>query len=468
MIGPSKEGDQFGYVGQLIDEDWAPEEKTADPIQPPRHEGQPAFPSPGIYFAMPEEKYHAIPAASTSHLKELAVSSMNAWASSWLNLDRIEREEKFFNYGKAIHSFILDGEQAYLDRYAIDLDQAEYGDALVHTNQIRDAIGKFTTTKPVTPKGTKQELIDQLAELGQLHGSEVNLDASVPALKTQIRQFDEETPETPIRKIYEEDEDGNQIARPASKPDWIAQLLTLNPKAKVWDKIVADYRAQHLGKEFLDAQSDRRIRIAAKMIMAHPEIGPLFHKGFPEVSIFWYCKKTGAPMKARIDWLRLNAIIDLKSFSNKNGKPVDSAIVTAIASFRYNMQHVIYDEAAQAARELIREHGPKVVQHCDDAVDIELIAKRDEWCKKWAEQKDAPAFIFVFQQTGVAPVTRGKKMPRVNMGVFGATQAMVTALKRTWIKAATQYGTDPWLDLAPIEEIDDETIPLWATDLGNG
>lgn len=458
----------FGAAAVLGE--WSPE-PDAKPILPPHHEGQPEFPAPGIYFGMDEEEYHSIPALSASGLKKISTSTMNFWAESWLNLDREEREEKFFNYGKAIHAFVLEGEGAYLDRFAVDLDPADFADQrpLIHTEQIKAAIGAFKTTAPVTPKTGKQDLIDQLGALGERDEIAVDLEGTVADLKERIRKFSEEVPVKPVRIVEEVSEDGEVITRPASKPDWIAQLQALDPNVKIWDAIVSEYRAQHEGKQFIDAKSDRRIRIAAKMIMDHPEIGKAIEGGFPEVSIFWHCKRTGAPMKARLDMLKMRVIADLKSFTNKQGKPIRSAINTAIASYKYNMQHVVYIEAVMAARELIRkqiENGENLgaVIHESRFQSPQKTAKLIEWCVKWATQEQPPEFLFIFQQSGVAPVTRGLLMPRNTL--YSVTRSRVEELKRQWVEAASTFGTDPWLDLAPISEIEDEEIPDYATDIG--
>lgn len=471
MSGRTPEGDKHGYVGELIDADWTPEPGPADPIMPPRHEGQPEFPAPGIYFGMSEEEYHAVPAASNSHLKKLSVSSMDAWADSWMNLDREEPEDKpHFNFGKAIHAFVLEGEGAYLDRYAVDLDPVDFEDIkpLVHTEQIKAAIGAFTTKQPVTPRGGKQDLIDQLAALGEKAGVPVNIDGTVPELKDRISAFEEDAPIRPLSRVEEEDEDGNKSVRPASKADWIEQLLSLDPDVKIWDKMLAEHRAQHEGKFMLDAKVDRRVRIAAKMILAHPEISKAIENGHPEVSVFWYCRKTGVPMKARFDMLKMRVIADLKSFANKVGKPIRSAINTAIASYRYNMQHVVYVEAALAARELIRE----AIENDGQIGDVVHVANAPpeaepaifDWCEKWASQTEPPEFLFIFQQTGIAPVTRGRLMPRSTL--FSVTRSRVEELKRQWAECAATYGTDPWIDLEPITETEDEEIPEYATDIG--
>lgn len=444
--------DDIETVGMILGDD-APEgaNKVAR-ILPPKFDDQPEFPDPGIYFGMSEDDYHAIPAFSSSGGKKLAVSSMDYWANSWLNPDKEEVERKHLDLGKAIHAFVLEGEDEYLGRFAIELDPEDYADQAVLTtaDEIKAAIGKFTAEQPVKPvSGSKTEIVQQLKDLGS-----DNLDGTIPELKELIGEFTETVPVKPVSRVEEEREDGTTYSRAATKDDWIEQLLDLDPTAMIWDRMVAEHRAKHEGKTFIDARTDRRIRIAVKMIMAHDEISKAFTGGFPEVSIFWHCATTGVPMKARVDYLKMRAIVDLKSFGNNAGMPIDRAIERTIANYRYNLQQVQYDEGVQAAKAMIRAHGVKVIHGNERQV---------EFAKAWAMEETDPAFIFVFQQTGNAPVTRGKVMPRGT--VFSVTRARHEELKRKWAVCAETFGTDPWLDIQPIDEIEDEAIPLHATEL---
>src|SRR3546814_14526079 len=64
------------------------------------------------------------------------------------------------------------------------------------------------------------------------------------------------------------------------------------------------------------------------MIEKHPDLSKAFSGGHPEVSIFWQDEQTGISCKARLDYLKARAIVDLKTFSNPLSKPIDKAIST--------------------------------------------------------------------------------------------------------------------------------------------
>lgn len=379
-----------------------------EPVYPPRLEGQPPFPAAGIYFGMPEEVYHAIHAASTSGLKTFAASPADYWEDSVLNPEREERESRdYFDYGKAIHCLVLEGEEVYAARYVIGLEKPE--GVIENVDQIKTAIAK----------------------LG----------------------------EKPVTRVDE---------RAAKKEDWIAQLLELDPEAQVWERMQAAFDAEHAGAEIVSHKIDKRVRIATKMILGQPDIAALFSGGYPEVSIFWFCPVTGCPMKARLDYLTATAIVDLKSFSSKGNLPIDRAVEREIANHRYNVQHVIYDEAAAMARQMIREKGEFVIHsnmNTPATLSPDARSVIVDWCVKWAKQPDEPDFIFVFQKSTKAPVVRGKIMPRESMGVFGTTRRRVEELKRSFVAHCEVYGTGPWLDIQPVSHIGDTDLPMWATEI---
>jgi hypothetical protein len=86
-----------------------------------------------------------------------------------------------------------------------------------------------------------------------------------------------------------------------------------------------------------------------------PEVRHAFRDGYPEVVLIWHCPKTGVPMKARVDYLKLKAIVDLKSIANQRERSLENAIRFEIASYNYNVQPAVYSEGVEAVRKLVRE-----------------------------------------------------------------------------------------------------------------
>jgi hypothetical protein len=176
-------------------------------------------------------------------------------------------------------------------------------------------------------------------------------------------------------------------------------------------------------------------------------------------------------MKARVDYLKVKALVDLKSIGNQRGRSIENAIRFEIATYHYNLQPAVYAEGAKEVRELVRQSGGiGSIHSCDITVDSHgpaaaaLTADRIAWALKWASHQGEDEWLWVFQQKGDAPITRGVFYP-----LAGTTHMiscdMVTTAKRTFRKCSEAFGIEPWLDVKPIYTIADEDIPQSATDI---
>jgi len=166
------------------------------------------------------------------------------------------------------------------------------------------------------------------------------------------------------------------------------------------------------------------IEYAAAMIERHPELSRAFEGGQPEVSIFW--NLDGVPMKCRIDYLKPKAVVEYKTFSNSRRLPAGKAIAHAIAGEKYHLQAVVYNTALEALGEPER------------------------------------TWLWVFQQQGPVPLARGKVFPRGSLFDVGLVQMReMVGLYKDCLK---RFGSDPWVDMTPIETLDDLEVPTWATD----
>ena len=434
--------------GDLFGDQW-PEQKRAEPIEPPRLEGQPAFPSPGLYLDMPESDYHAINACSASLLKSMTVSPMLAWATSPLNPEREDDDTFAKALGRAYHARICEGRDAYLERFAVDLEPADFAGQplLTSTDEIKAAISRFTELAPVKPVGkSKQDFIDQLQELDPSYP----VPGTVPEIKAAIATFEREQAVKPIARVPATLDDGTEYLRPATKDDLAEQLLALDPEALIWDKVFAANRRAHEGKAYLAPRDARRIEIAARMIESDPEVAKAFTGGQAEASLFWFDPATGAPCKARVDYLKMNAYVDLKTFGLKSERPVERAIDYEIASRKHYIAVCHYGDGIAEVRDLIRKRGEEVIYGGDK-----------EWVLKWAKSDSAEA-LFVFQASGPAPITRGRILGKGT--VHTVTHSKVRSLREQYVACVQNFGTLPWVDAAPIRHTNDEDVPLFGTD----
>lgn len=85
-----------------------------------------------------------------------------------------------------------------------------------------------------------------------------------------------------------------------------------------------------------------KARSIARAVHAHPEAGAMLSEGQPELSIFWK-HSTGVSSKSRIDWLRSNAIADLKT--TKDHRPFWFG--RQAHSLLYHAQSAMYQDAVE-------------------------------------------------------------------------------------------------------------------------
>ncbi|NDH07700.1 hypothetical protein EBX93_17600 [bacterium] len=115
----------------------------------------------GIYFGLPEEDYHAIPALSSSGIKNLMVSPMDFWVRSWMNPWREEvlEETEAKTIGKAYHKRILEGREAFNAAYAPEFECNDPG-ALRTLEDLRSEC----ESRGIKKSGNKPELVARLRD----------------------------------------------------------------------------------------------------------------------------------------------------------------------------------------------------------------------------------------------------------------------------------------------------------------
>ncbi len=338
---------------------------------------------PGVYFGLPEDKYHAALALSASSIKHLRVSPLDYWARSALNPDREDEETDAKLIGKAYHKRIVEGREAFWRCYAAELDPGDYP-GVARTN---DDLKAVCAERGLKVGGTKADLIARLV-------------AHDPALSGII-----------------------------------------------WESLVSVHASEHQGKELLPRDLIHKIELAAAHIEKHPMLAKAFSGGQPEVSVFWVDRETGVPCKSRIDYLKATAIVDLKSFSNPLGKPIDVAVRHAIATNLYHVQAAMYWRAVREAVAMIK------LGLVFGDVPTEFLSALT------SANEDDRRFFFLFQATGVAPVARGYVLPRGT--VFGIGDHIVASALLTFANCWETFGPAPWVDMTDVQTFDDVTFPAW-------
>lgn len=353
----------------------------------------PVYHAPGIYLGMPFQEYLSDPALSNSGIQNLRVSPLTYWINSPLNPDFEPNDTEAKETGKAFHTRILEGQEAFLAAYAPEISPADYPDALKSGEDLRAACEGLGLKKSGT-----------LAEMS-------------------------------------------------------ARIREVEKGVQLWVEIEKAHQQAHEGKTFLSARTISQIELAASAIEANPALAALFSNGFAEVSIFWVDERTGVHMKARLDYLTLGTITDLKTFSNSQDKPLAQAVANAIASYGYGVQVVTYLEALVNAKRMLRDLGMQAV-HFDESL-VGAPFDFDGWFSKLAKVRDH-RFVFVFQETG--------RVPNVAIREFGRNTNYfdIMRFRYEWgvqlYKDCVErwgYGT-PWVEPAELDVLEDEDFPLWA------
>jgi PDDEXK-like domain of unknown function (DUF3799) len=165
--------------------------------------------------------------------------------------------------------------------------------------------------------------------------------------------------------------------------------------------------------------------------------------------VFWV--EDGVPLKARFDYLKPKTIVDLKRFANQRERPVDLAILLAIAEYRYDVQ----------ARHYLSAYWHLWVAAQDGAVfgDCPLPAT-------WPDQIALPediAFTWIFQCAD-APVSKGRSLTADAPALNKATREIAQA-KQLYRECLAKFGTAPWATDEPVRAIGETDLPVWMREV---
>lgn len=350
--------------------------------------------TPGLYFGMPEDIYHAIPALSSSGMKNLLISPPDFYFNSWLNPLRDEDAEdedakEWRRFGRASHTRILEGKEVFDTLYCVEF---------------------------IAPEGC----LDTVSEL---------------------------------KKYCIENLIDTKGSSKWGKAEWIAAVKFHNPSALIYDVEKEKYYQETGGKIQMTVKEMRRIEIAAAMIEKHPELRHAFIGGYAEVSVIWM--EGGIWFKARFDYLKPRAIVDLKTFTNMQNKPIDRALYNAMAGLKYHIQSYHYTHAANLAAEFAKLGA------------ITTYGQRFTPTQEWLHELSRAThheFFFIFQKKGGAPLARGKKL-NIDSGMMACGKASIEMAIDLYKKYSAEFGNEVWVDKSPISDFVDGEFPTWATEL---
>jgi hypothetical protein len=203
------------------------------------------------------------------------------------------------------------------------------------------------------------------------------------------------------------------------------------------------------GETVLPGEDFDRVRRAADNVLANPHLIASFVGGEPEVSIFWTDEVDGEPVrrKARFDYLKPRAVVDLKSVSPTRVASFPENCRRALAQWNYPVQAAAYLQARERLPVLVAQ-GRVYGDH------------NPEWLARVAAAP-AFAFVFVFWSTGEAPLTWGTVLSPGNEVLSIARQTVDLALWN-YVTRRRRFGPDePWVEPEPLVELDVTDLPPW-------
>jgi len=126
------------------------------------------------------------------------------------------------------------------------------------------------------------------------------------------------------------------------QPDLFGSTTAVAPivdrRTKEGKSIWEQFQAQNTGKEIITNDEREQLTAMRDSVRIHPAASALLGKGTAEVSVFNQCVETGLPLKARMDWVRENAIVDLKT--TEDASPAGFA--KSVSNYRYDLQAAHY------------------------------------------------------------------------------------------------------------------------------
>lgn len=351
--------------------------------------------TPGIYFGLDEQEYHDDPALSHSGIKQLNDEIEEfTYHKKCFNPDAPEFvDTDATRFGSMMHMRLLQPE-LFDKHYAREPSAEEY------------------TAKGYTVVNTVGEWKQKLDERG------IDYPASAQA----------------------------------------ARLQSLSPEDIIYLKpVIADAKAkaEQEGKESVNQNDWETMIMAEERIRNHPKFSQYFVNGIPEVSIFWDDPETGIPLKCRIDWLKVDTMIDYKSFNKAMSKSLVDAMHSAIKFRHYDLQAVMYtlgrlEIAKVIAASWDEDKGWWGAVHGD-------VSK--EFITDFLACKD-PSFGFVFQRNSKPCSLRGRSIPvrRDSTNAWGQGMQQYLDGLSTYAQGWQKYGLKHWVHEGGIVPLQDHDI----------
>jgi hypothetical protein len=222
------------------------------------------------------------------------------------------------------------------------------------------------------------------------------------------------------------------LKKTGKKEDLVASLKTyLDPEDFIiWDEVITNFnnKIEKSGKKILETCDIEIINGIKKQLDKNKIIRAIFENGYAEVTLIWKDKNTGIFCKCRLDFLRADAIGEVKSFSVKNKKvPLQKLIHREIENNRYNLQFTIYLDALEYLIERINAGKAEVFGEVEE-----------EWLQYLLSSVEKRSFI-LFARTQAPFQIKVKEIERKCGGVGSINQYFASG-NELWSQALEKYA----------------------------
>jgi hypothetical protein len=206
------------------------------------------------------------------------------------------------------------------------------------------------------------------------------------------------------------------------------------------------------GKEPIRFKAWKRTLVASSIIRNDPYVGEAFNNTIgTELSVFWQCPRTGMKKKARFDAVKMRALVDFKTITNRDDKVFEQLCHEHIGKYGYYTQAAYYLDAWDNIPTLLASGA------VFNAPSPEHVARL-----KKAAANELTAFVFVFLQKAGAPLVWGTTISPGN-GLIDNARDDIELAEANWKEYVAKFGTDqPWLLSKPLAELDINEIPAWT------
>lgn len=123
----------------------------------------------------------------------------------------------------------------------------------------------------------------------------------------------------------------------------VAVAPIVDRRTKEGKAIWEQFSRENEGKDIISSDEMQQLEAMRAAVLSHPAAGKLLEDGNPEVSLFHTDLELGLDLKARLDWVRPEAIVDLKTTEDASPR----GFAKSIANFRYHVQAAHYRRMAR-------------------------------------------------------------------------------------------------------------------------